>query len=132
MTTVNREDPHGYMLSTVEFDNGEPTAPQNSTDALTHIISMTSTENCPDNCFRPVGLVWDSQGRLFVTSDTTGEIFILERQEGTPTSTESGSLVQPEKTGTPNNDDDSAASGVAAHSLIVVAIAFGVAMFIDF
>ena len=37
---------------------------------------------CPDACFRPVGLAWDSEGRLWVTSDSTGEIYVLRRADG--------------------------------------------------
>lgn len=33
---------------------------------------------CPDNCVRPVGLAFDPLGRLFGSSDTTGEIFMIE------------------------------------------------------
>lgn len=36
---------------------------------------------CPDECFRPVGLAWDGEGRLWVTSDSTGEIYVLRRAE---------------------------------------------------
>ena len=37
---------------------------------------------CPDECFRPVGLAWDEEGRLWVTSDSTGEIYVLRKVEG--------------------------------------------------
>ncbi|KAK1524269.1 uncharacterized protein CCOS01_09356 [Colletotrichum costaricense] len=39
------------------------------------------TSSCPDHCFRPVGLAWDSQQRLFMTSDSTGEIYVLQRTD---------------------------------------------------
>ncbi|KAG7133076.1 hypothetical protein HYQ46_009368 [Verticillium longisporum] len=104
--------------------------PHTSADSLTHIVRMTDLSTCPENCFRPVGLAWESQGRLYVTSDSTGEIFILERQSGTPSSTESGTLVQPTETGSADssnggsgNNDDSAATGLATGSLGVAAVA---------
>ncbi len=34
------------------------------------------------DCFRPVGLTWDSKDRLWMSSDTTGEIYVLMKREG--------------------------------------------------
>ncbi len=50
--------------------------------AAVDVLSTPDLANCPDGCFRPVGLAWDAKGRLWVTSDSTGEIFILN-QNGT-------------------------------------------------
>ncbi|KAM0327106.1 hypothetical protein ACHAQA_006234 [Verticillium albo-atrum] len=129
--SFNRENPQGYSLSTVSFADGEPTEPHTSANSLTHIVRMTDLSTCPQNCFRPVGLAWEAAGRLFVTSDSTGEIFILERLSGTPSSTESGTLVQPTETGSADSnnggssdeDDDSAATAVAIGSFGVAAVA---------
>lgn len=76
----NREDPVGYRISRVAFDasEGAPTAKQDSTDAAVDVLTNPDLANCPDDCFRPVGLAWDSQGRLWFSSDSTGEIFVLE------------------------------------------------------
>lgn len=43
--------------------------------------------NCPGKCFRPVGLALDSgaqggKNRLFMTSDATGEIFVVTGIDG--------------------------------------------------
>ncbi|KAF1835514.1 soluble quino protein glucose dehydrogenase [Decorospora gaudefroyi] len=79
----NREVPIGYKLSLVEFDsNGSPTAPENSTDAATDIVANPDLSECPGSCFRPVGLAWDSQGRLFMSSDSTGEIYVITKEDG--------------------------------------------------
>ncbi|KAJ4403899.1 hypothetical protein N0V91_006201 [Didymella pomorum] len=79
----NREDPVGYKVSFIQFDgNGSPTAAANSTTAAIDIVSNTDLSECPDNCFRPAGLAWDSQGRLFMSSDSTGEIFVITREDG--------------------------------------------------
>ncbi|RAR11318.1 soluble quino protein glucose dehydrogenase [Stemphylium lycopersici] len=79
----NREDPVGYKLSLVPFDGkGSPTTPSNSTTAITDIVSNPDLSACPDSCFRPVGLAWDSQGRLFMSSDSTGEIYVVTREDG--------------------------------------------------
>jgi hypothetical protein len=58
---------------------------------------------CPENCFRPVGLVLDGEGKVFMSSDSTGEIWVLRRtgeESGTPTS---GSGRQPSETGNGND-----------------------------
>jgi hypothetical protein len=80
----NREDPIGYKVSFVQFDgNGSPTAAANSTTAAVDVVSNPDLSKCPDNCFRPAGLAWDSQGRLFFSSDATGEIYVITREDGT-------------------------------------------------
>lgn len=79
----NREEPIGYKLSFVQFDgNGSPVAPANSTTAAIDIVSNPDLSACPGSCFRPVGLAWDTQGRLFMSSDSTGEIFVVTREDG--------------------------------------------------
>lgn len=79
----NREDPIGYKLSMVEFDGtGSPRAAANSTTAAVDIVSNADLSVCPRNCFRPVGLAWDAQGRLFMSSDSTGEIYVITKTDG--------------------------------------------------
>ncbi|PWI68881.1 hypothetical protein PCL_01266 [Purpureocillium lilacinum] len=80
----NRKNPTGYRIASVAFnkDTGEPTAAHDSMTAAVDVLSTPGLANCPDGCFRPVGLAWDAKGRLWVTSDSTGEIFILN-QNGT-------------------------------------------------
>jgi hypothetical protein len=43
----------------------------------TDIFANADNSQCPDNCFRPVGIDLDSQGRLFMSSDSTGELYVL-------------------------------------------------------
>jgi hypothetical protein len=79
----NRKTPIGYKLSLVEFDGqGSPRAASNSTTAATDIISNSDLSRCPKGCFRPVGLAWDAQGRLYMSSDSTGEIYIITKTDG--------------------------------------------------
>lgn len=73
----NRDDPIGYRVARVEFANGEPVAEATSTDAAVDLLKNADTTNCPDGCLRPVGMAIDSQGRLFVVSDSTGEIYVV-------------------------------------------------------
>ncbi|KAI4687634.1 uncharacterized protein J4E88_003225 [Alternaria novae-zelandiae] len=79
----NREEPIGYKLSLVQFDGkGSPVELANSTTAATDIVSNPDLSACPDSCFRPVGLAWDTEGRLYMSSDSTGEIFVVTREDG--------------------------------------------------
>lgn len=32
---------------------------------------------CPSECFRPVGLALDGKGRTFMTSDRSGELYVI-------------------------------------------------------
>lgn len=100
----NRDEPIGYKLSVIAFSNGSPTAPPNSTTAAVDILSNRDVSRCPDQCFRPVGLAWDKQGRLFMSSDSTGEIWVVEKEGGgtdgaSPTTSSSGAAPSPSKTG---------------------------------
>ena len=82
----DRSAPVGYKLSVIEFANGQPVQPSNSTTAAVDIVSNQDNSVCPGKCFRPVGLAWDSQGRLFMSSDATGEIYMIVRADGNATS----------------------------------------------
>ncbi|KAH7040306.1 glucose sorbosone dehydrogenase [Microdochium trichocladiopsis] len=77
----NRDEPAGYRLSSIAFANGEPVAAADSKTALVDVLSNPSLTACPDNCFRPVGLAIDSANRLFMTSDSTGDIWVLDSAE---------------------------------------------------
>lgn len=113
----DRAGPVGYKLSAVPFATGgdgagQPEAPRDSTDAASDVLSNADLGKCPGGCFRPVGLAWDARGRLFVSSDSTGEIYVLQRAEvstasggdggsggggagGTSTASGGGTLVTP-------------------------------------
>ncbi|EME49000.1 hypothetical protein DOTSEDRAFT_162972 [Dothistroma septosporum NZE10] len=127
----DREDPTGYDLRVVEFANGEPTAANTSREAAIPIMSNQDLTKCPDGCFRPVGLAWDRNGRLFMSSDSTGEIYMITRSDGNATSS-AGSNA----TGTIPGAESSTRSGAAASSstsaanlLSMSALAMVLAMF---
>ncbi|KAK1981953.1 hypothetical protein LZ30DRAFT_749672 [Colletotrichum cereale] len=63
----NRDEPVGYKLSSTHFANGLPIEPADSRTSLTDIFSNADIDDCPDRCFRPVGLAWDNQQRLLMT-----------------------------------------------------------------
>lgn len=80
----DRTRPAGYTVSTIGFDGaaGEPLAPADSAHPVAaDILSNADLSRCPGACFRPVGLAWGGQGRLFVSSDATGEVYVLQRAE---------------------------------------------------
>ena len=73
----DRIQPVGYKVSLINFANGEPVAPAMSTTSYTDILTNADNSKCPNACFRPVGMAFDRQGRLFVSSDDSGEIYVL-------------------------------------------------------
>ncbi|KAH7085395.1 hypothetical protein BKA63DRAFT_17080 [Paraphoma chrysanthemicola] len=75
----NRSPADGYRLSRVAWNKatGMPVEPVTSTTAALNIMFNANNANCPNSCFRPAGLAWDSKGRLFMTSDSTNEIWII-------------------------------------------------------
>ncbi|KAF2271399.1 soluble quino protein glucose dehydrogenase, partial [Westerdykella ornata] len=100
----NRDAPVGYKLSVIPFANGSPTDPPDSTTAAVDIVSNRDVSRCPRECFRPVALAWDQQGRLFFSSDATGEIWMIEKDGGgtdgaRPTATTGGAAPSPGSTG---------------------------------
>lgn len=103
----DRSEPSGYKVGTVRFDNGEPVEPSTSNTALTDIVSNQDNSRCPRNCFRPVAMAWDRQGRLFFSSDSTGEIYVITRA-GTADGEDAGvNDAAPESTGKPPSSSPS-------------------------
>lgn len=101
--TGNRDDPVGYRLSSIAFSNGEPVAASDSKTAAVDVLTNPSLGACPDNCFRPVGLAFDSAGRLFMTSDSTGDIWVLQNTGATVPSSGAGSATKSAPTPAPTN-----------------------------
>jgi pyrroloquinoline-quinone-dependent sugar dehydrogenase TrAA12-like protein len=73
------------------------------------VLSNGSPGHCPERCFRPVGLAWDREQRLFMTSDSTGEIYVLMRSNAS--ATEPG--ASPTQTGQPDIGAPLSSSGLA-------------------
>lgn len=75
----NKSPPDGFRLSRVSFDpaTGMPTEPVTSTTAAVNIMYNANNGNCPNQCFRPVNVAWGPNGQLFMTSDTTNEIWVI-------------------------------------------------------
>ncbi len=89
---------------------------------------------CPQGCFRPVGLAWDKEGRLFMSSDATGEIYVVTKEDGsgvsdvqqvsTSTSTPTGGTPTPSPTGNHKSDAVSRLCACGGISRVVVAVVF--------
>jgi glucose/arabinose dehydrogenase len=73
----NRNPANGYRVMRVDFKDGQPVHQVTSTTAQIPVMENTNIGACPNNCFRPVGLSFDQKGRLFVSSDTSGEIYVI-------------------------------------------------------
>lgn len=71
--------PVGYQVAYIDFKNGQPAIDAiKSGNATTPIMfNKDNNAHCPEDCFRPAGLAWDKENRLFFTSDTTKEVFVL-------------------------------------------------------
>ena len=52
-------------------------------------VESGGPNSCPEGCTRPVGLAFDSWGRLYVSSDSSGEIFRIRYVNADETSTAS-------------------------------------------
>ncbi|KAK4098069.1 soluble quino protein glucose dehydrogenase [Parathielavia hyrcaniae] len=73
----NRNPADGYRVMRVGFANGQPVHAVTSKTAQVPVLENGNIAGCPGNCFRPVGLDFDQQGRLFVSSDSSGEIYVV-------------------------------------------------------
>ncbi|KAJ6604961.1 hypothetical protein B0H10DRAFT_1886759 [Mycena sp. CBHHK59/15] len=68
--SFNRSPPTGYGVVHVPF-------PLDQTYSF--IIQATNLTSCPGSCIRPVGLAFGRSGVLYVSSDSSGELFVIER-----------------------------------------------------
>ncbi|UZP39296.1 hypothetical protein NXS19_007112 [Fusarium pseudograminearum] len=73
----NRNPGDGYRVSKVDFANGKPVSSSKDPKAEVPLMWNTDNTKCPSGCFRPAGLAFDKAGRLFMTSDSTGELYVL-------------------------------------------------------
>jgi sugar lactone lactonase YvrE len=107
--------PDGYLLYAVDFSasSGMPAEPADSNTAVIPIMSNVDNSKCPQGCFRPVGIAFDSKGNLFMSSDSTGEIYVITRTDG-----KSVEVATPTAGGTPAaTSSKAAANGWAIPSL---------------
>jgi hypothetical protein len=89
--------PDGYLLFAIDFVNGQPKhAPTSKSAAITVLSNRNTGAACSSSpletlgsigggrgkCFRPTGVAFDSKGRLYMASDTTNEIYVIGRADG--------------------------------------------------
>ena len=68
------------MLAKVDFDaNGQPKDDSTSNSSAVTIFSNADNSACPDSCFRPAGVTFDPNGRAFMSSDASGEIYVVAK-----------------------------------------------------
>ncbi|KDR70731.1 hypothetical protein GALMADRAFT_230016 [Galerina marginata CBS 339.88] len=75
--SFDRTPPTGYGVVRVPslFGPGVSTAL-----GYTFLIQATNLSTCPGTCIRPVGLAFgEHDARLYVSSDSSGELFVIER-----------------------------------------------------
>lgn len=90
----NRDVPAGYKLSKIPFDKGtgQPVAKPTDESNYEDVLWNRDTMKCKDGgCFRPVGVVVDAKGRVWVGSDSSGEIMVLWTAKGRGGGSEGGS-----------------------------------------
>ena len=106
----DRSDPSGYYVALVKFANGQPTEPATSNTSAVKVFGNADNSACPDNCFRPTGLTFDSKGRLFMASDASGEIYVITADSASSTAELSPSATSTSSNGapTPTTSDSSA------------------------
>ncbi|KAG8794814.1 hypothetical protein FRC12_021347 [Ceratobasidium sp. 428] len=77
----NRDHPTGYGVARIPWSKQQdrPVANPNAKDGYVTIVKAPDMSKCPEECIRPVGLVVDQLGRMIVSSDESGELFIVEK-----------------------------------------------------
>ncbi|KAG8789308.1 hypothetical protein FRC12_013662 [Ceratobasidium sp. 428] len=77
----NRDAATGYKVVRVPFkeDGSGPIAAPNSKTGYESIVGAPDLSKCASKCIRPVGLVFDQGGRLIVSSDSSGEVFVIQK-----------------------------------------------------
>ncbi|KAL8694336.1 MAG: hypothetical protein Q9218_000973 [Villophora microphyllina] len=102
----DRTNPVGYKLSVIPFANGEPVATPDNKTSTTDVLINVDNSKCPQNCFRPVGIAFDRQGRLFMSSDATGEIYVVMKDQSSRGTTGTSSTGAPSPSGSAPSGSD--------------------------
>jgi glucose/arabinose dehydrogenase len=116
----NRDQPAGYRVSSVFFSEstGQPTEPPDSTTAAVDVLYNPDLSVCPRGCLRPAGLAFDpaTEERLFVSSDATGEIWVLRQTSPAPDPTSTWSASLSTDTNGGRGPTSTAAAGLGSRS----------------
>ncbi|CAE6357019.1 unnamed protein product [Rhizoctonia solani] len=79
--SFNSEPPTGYSVVRIPWAGDAPRASAKSTTGYEQILYAPDKTKCSSQCIRPVALAFGKQGQLYVTSDETGEVFVIESQK---------------------------------------------------
>ncbi|KAF8590160.1 soluble quino protein glucose dehydrogenase [Ramaria rubella] len=71
--SFDRIPPTGYGVIHIPFSGSGP-----KSSNYTFLIQVADLTPCPGQCIRPVGLAFGPDGRLYISSDSSGELFVLE------------------------------------------------------
>ncbi|PVH86096.1 soluble quino protein glucose dehydrogenase [Cadophora sp. DSE1049] len=123
----DRTLPAGYKVVSLDFSNGSPVAESTSMTAAQDIFSNPDTTVCPGSCFRPVGLALDGKGRLFVSSDSSGELYVLAKT-GEGSESESPTSTSPAPAATSSKESGAVRNGVVSMLVLVGAGVFALAL----
>ncbi len=115
--------PVGYKVVALDFKDGSPVAAADSMTAAQDIFANKDNSVCPGSCFRPVGLALDAAGRLWVASDSSGELYVLAKT-GASTASPTGTSPAPAATST----KASAGSKLATPVVLLVTVLLGAVM----
>lgn len=87
----NRQPPIGYELAIVEFGNdGQPRANADTKDPQKKVLWNEDLSICPKQCFRPTGAAVGPRGEVYVSGDSTGDIWIVRRSGANGEDTKGG------------------------------------------
>ncbi|KAF2429121.1 soluble quino protein glucose dehydrogenase [Tothia fuscella] len=87
----NLANPDGYKVFAISFANGQPVHPASSTKAAIPILESGDLSSCKGvlamvglgTCyFRPSGIAFDPKGNLYVASEISGEVYVIQREDG--------------------------------------------------
>ncbi|KAJ7834710.1 hypothetical protein B0H14DRAFT_2798033 [Mycena olivaceomarginata] len=70
---------HGSFDRTPPTGYGVVHAPFPFNNQYSFIIQAANLTSCPGSCIRPVGLAFSASGVLYVSSDSSGELFVIEK-----------------------------------------------------
>ncbi|KAJ0164344.1 hypothetical protein CTA2_1209 [Colletotrichum tanaceti] len=122
----NQDEPVIYKLSSIPFTDEMSTELADSRTPLTDILTNADINDCPDNCFRPVGLAWNSRQRLFMTSDATGELSVLRRTNVLASASSPAAPTSTSSQGTPEVPSSPIFVGGLAISAAIALDGFGI------
>ncbi|KAL2192291.1 hypothetical protein P885DRAFT_73110 [Corynascus similis CBS 632.67] len=69
---------NGFRVVRIDFGpDGQPVHPANSKTAQVPVFENVEMANCPLNCFLPSGLAIDKKGRIFLSNDQLGYVYVI-------------------------------------------------------